>query len=70
MLARADREGMQPGMACAFEIEGQYDFPFIKKGELMRDLLKGNVMAIPPLADHWRNMFNEVFAIARNILNE
>ena len=69
MLTKADNEGMQPGMACAFEIEGQYDFPFLNKGELMRDLLKGNVMAIPPLGDHWCKMFNEVFAIAGNLLN-
>ena len=69
MLDRADSEGMQPGMACAFEIEGQYDFPFLGKSAWVRKLMVNNVPSIPPLAVHWCKMFNEVFAIARGILN-
>ena len=56
-------------MACAFEIEGQYDFPLRGKGALVRELMVNNVPSIPPLAVHWCKMFNKVFAIARGILN-
>jgi hypothetical protein len=68
MVKRAVEEGMRAEMAYAFEIEGVFKLPDNDRARFINDMTKG--LHLPPLEQHWAAMFNEVFEVARGMLNE